>query len=1020
MTKKIFGVFLILFFVRIHSGFGATFTVTNNGDSGPGTLRQAILDANGTLGSDVISFGAPFNFNITLFTALPVISDPVFIDGPVSGSPQIQINGNFVGGQGLLIAASAAGTVIKGLNIYSHSNQGILIAASNVFIIGCYIGTDINGLIDNGNRGTGIELAADLTNIQIGGSTIDSANLISGNGAPLFPAHGINIGPRCSNIRIFNNKIGVSSNGNNAIANSLSGITVNENTNLIIRGNIVSGNDLSGIEINKSTQGLITDNIVGLSVDGNTPLGNKVQGIQLTECQNFLIGGISTGKNIISNNGIIGILISACSNIAIKSNYIGTNANGTVAIGNGSNGIQLQGQSNGIIIGGSRITEGNIISSSLTGAGISFEYSNIAVENANGTIIKGNLIGTDITGNSNNTDLGNRVIGIILKSNNCIIGNDINNEGNVIGGSKNSSGILIANGNNNTIRGNYIGVGLDGTTPIGNMEDGITIVVETPGQTAMNNIVEQNSIAYNKRYGVNIGRPLGPITVPPATPSNAETGNNIRLNKIYCNQEKGIFLYLSEPADQGNNGNPAPIINYTESNGTKIKGTSGPGQTIDIYAIVDCISCNFNPQGKEFIGTVTANGVGIWEYNSTLPPGQMLPDQITATATDNLNNTSEFSLCCQAIAGFLQGPSEVCVEKEFILSAEGQLGDNIMLQKSSTPDGIYTNVESKILSDPINFSAIQIVDTTYFRVISYSQGTFANAACKDTSSIIRVNPISKPVAGIATITPSSICEGESFTLSLSGFNGNIQWQRSYRDDNGVFFNIDGANGVSFNVSPSISQSPVAFQAVISNSACPSVTSNLVGGSVSNATSGGISGPTKVCNGEDALLTINGTIGNIQWQDSTEGRSWTDIPQGIMSPLTYTPPAVVSTTYLRLVVQDWNGTCKDTSAIHTLISDSCLVAPDLIFPNGLTPNGDNQNDVFYIYNIWEYPGNHITIYNRWGSIVYEADGYINTWDGTHNGNPLPVSTYYYVLELGPDKKGNMNSVNKYSGSVTIVR
>lgn len=85
-----------------------------------------------------------------------------------------------------------------------------------------------------------------------------------------------------------------------------------------------------------------------------------------------------------------------------------------------------------------------------------------------------------------------------------------------------------------------------------------------------------------------------------------------------------------------------------------------------------------------------------------------------------------------------------------------------------------------------------------------------------------------------------------------------------------------------------------------------------------------------------------------------------------------------------------------------------------YPNTMTPNGDGANDTFFIKNIAAFPGNHLTIYNRWGNKVYETRGYDNTWDGTFEGNPLPVGTYYFHIRL------NDVDNRSHSGYLTILR
>lgn len=67
--------------------------------------------------------------------------------------------------------------------------------------------------------------------------------------------------------------------------------------------------------------------------------------------------------------------------------------------------------------------------------------------------------------------------------------------------------------------------------------------------------------------------------------------------------------------------------------------------------------------------------------------------------------------------------------------------------------------------------------------------------------------------------------------------------------------------------------------------------------------------------------------------------------------------------------------------------------------GLSPNFDGVNDRWVIGNIERYPDNEVKIYNRWGSRVYAAKGYDNTWEGNfQDGKPLPDGTYFYVVVI----------------------
>jgi|GEM_PF-6463345 len=82
-------------------------------------------------------------------------------------------------------------------------------------------------------------------------------------------------------------------------------------------------------------------------------------------------------------------------------------------------------------------------------------------------------------------------------------------------------------------------------------------------------------------------------------------------------------------------------------------------------------------------------------------------------------------------------------------------------------------------------------------------------------------------------------------------------------------------------------------------------------------------------------------------------------------------------------------------------------------NLLSPNGDGINDKLMVENIDMYPGNRLKVFDRAGRMIFDKVDYKNDWDGTFKGGPLSQGTYYYVIDLGPDKK-------KITGYVSILR
>jgi gliding motility-associated-like protein/uncharacterized repeat protein (TIGR01451 family) len=74
-------------------------------------------------------------------------------------------------------------------------------------------------------------------------------------------------------------------------------------------------------------------------------------------------------------------------------------------------------------------------------------------------------------------------------------------------------------------------------------------------------------------------------------------------------------------------------------------------------------------------------------------------------------------------------------------------------------------------------------------------------------------------------------------------------------------------------------------------------------------------------------------------------------------------------------------------------------------NQFSPNGDGVNDFLVVRDIASFPGNSIQIFNRYGQPVFEDSNMTNdqVWDGTFDGEQVPEGTYYYILELGPDRE-----------------
>ena len=393
-----------------------TYTVTNTNDTGAGSLRQAITDANANAGADAIHFDITGSgvHTIAVASALPAITSPVTIDGytqagssPNTNNPDLGTNAQIMieidgtnsafGASTLQFTAGSDGSVVKGLVINRNQFRAsiAILGVSNITVQGCFLGTDPTGTSIPGTLTYGVLIDQAATGAHIGGTAPADRNLISGA-----------------------TQAGVAFGNENAAGGD---------------GHVVQGN------------------LIGTNAAGTAALGNR-EGVDIAAATtNSTFGGNSAAaRNVISGNTDRGVIVShsvGAANITgnvISGNYIGTDVTSTLPLGNADWGIDTAAHGN--IIGGSAAGAGNVIVDNTQGG--------INADQTDGLIIQGNFIGTD---QSQGLQLGNHGPGISLNSSAITIGGIAAGQGNVIAynGSGAIGGIIVY-GTNDPIRGNSI------------------------------------------------------------------------------------------------------------------------------------------------------------------------------------------------------------------------------------------------------------------------------------------------------------------------------------------------------------------------------------------------------------------------------------------------------------------------------------------------------------------------------------------------------------------------------------
>jgi titin len=290
---------------------------------------------------------------------------------------------------------------------------------------------------------------------------------------------------------------------------------------------VISGNKVNGVRLsnNGTTGNLVQGNFIGTDASGSVALGNDQVGVYIDGAPGNVVGGAAAGAgNVISANGGDGVNIAYFGTAAgnvIQGNLIGLNAAGTAALGNMGRGVFTNAPNT--TIGGTTLGARNVISGNLT------EGILINSRDAHDNLIQGNFIGTDSTGTARVPN-GSFGVGIGDAVNNTIGGTDAAAGNLISGGARDGIGIGGIYNSGNQVLGNWIGLDANGD-PLGNALTGVYI------DAGGNNLVQGNVISANHAYGVAL--------------NTGTTGNQILGNLIGTdptglvgrgNSSSGIFI----------------------------------------------------------------------------------------------------------------------------------------------------------------------------------------------------------------------------------------------------------------------------------------------------------------------------------------------------------------------------------------------------------------------------------------------------------------------------------------------
>lgn len=322
----------------------STFTVTNVNDNGPGSLRQAIYDADDNGGTDTIAFDIPGSGPqvITPLGALPPITTPVTIDGdtqPGSSAntsttgdnalPMIVLDGSAITNiaQSLGLQVQADDSTVEGLDIENFGGIGVVLSGVDDVVQGDFIGTDPTGMsAQPDSLGIGVIGSGDV----IGGTTAAARDLISGDDIGVAMASlsigGTSLLTAEAGSTIQGDLIGTNATGTGNLGNAVIGVALAGSGNVVGgtaagQANTIAFNGADGSALNLGV-GVV---VIGLSPSASSPIsvestGNVISGNSIYGNHNMGIGLLD-----IPTATVMPLLSTSTAQIpSVVANFLGT------------------------------------------------------------------------------------------------------------------------------------------------------------------------------------------------------------------------------------------------------------------------------------------------------------------------------------------------------------------------------------------------------------------------------------------------------------------------------------------------------------------------------------------------------------------------------------------------------------------------------------------------------------------------------------------------------------------------
>ena len=468
--------------------------------------------------------------------------------------------------------------------------------------------------------------------------------------------------------------------------------------------------------------------------------------------------------------------------------------------------------------------------------------------------------------------------------------------------------------------------------------------------------------------------------------------------------------------------------------------TVNTSPTIALGTISSNTICNGNSS------IITPSGAATYTINPGASSGTSFTVNPISTTIYTISGTSSLG-CISTSASNLTATITVISNPTISLSSVSPSTICIGGTSVITPSGASNYTLSPGSLTGTSFSVSPAATTTY--TIS---GENVSGCISSSNVVTTIYVNASPTIGIASISSSVICNGNNSVLTPSGA---VNYTLMPGGITGTSFTVapSASTQYTINGSDAIGCSNLPGSYVLVDIAVTNMTLNVVGTTsvlCANASTGSASitvlggtpaytfnwlpagGTSSVgINLSQAIYTVSVSDVNLCTNSTTVQILGVSTPLNVFIKDTIRPDCgnfvngtveigvtggTPSYTYL------WNNGVTSainnniTSGSYTVVvsdANNCTVQFDyqldcfteLFIPEIFSPNGDNLNDKFEIKGIYNFPNNKLTIYNRWGAMVFQKEKYNNDWDGKSNVNTgtgkeqLPAGTYYVLFDFG---------------------